>query len=148
TVMQKIGLDFEVLASGCCGMAGSFGFESGKYDVSIQIGERKLLPAVRKAPLSTMIMADGFSCREQVFQETHREALHLAEVIHMGLQPMEQTTSEIYPEEALVKQRKSARRNARLRALAVLAGAAATGTLAWKLLLPIHAQKRRANGTR
>lgn len=81
SVMKKMGLDCDVLASGCCGMAGSFGFESDKYDVSIAIGERKLLPAVRKAPLSTLIMADGFSCREQISQETGRHALHLAEVI-------------------------------------------------------------------
>ena len=47
-------------------MAGSFGFESGKYDISIAIGERRLLPAVRKAPASTFIIADGFSCREQI----------------------------------------------------------------------------------
>jgi Fe-S oxidoreductase len=134
TVMQKIGLDFEVLASGCCGMAGSFGFESDKYDVSIQIGERKLLPAVRKAPLSTMIMADGFSCREQISQQSNREALHLAEVIHMGLQPDDRADDELYPEETLVKRRKSARRKARLRALAVLAGAAAVGAFTWNQL--------------
>jgi Fe-S oxidoreductase len=133
SVMQKMGLDFEVLASGCCGMAGSFGFESDKYDVSIQIGERKLLPAVRKAPLSTMIMADGFSCREQISQETNREALHLAEVIHMGLQPA-RASDGMYPEEPLIKRRKAARRKARLSALATLAGIGAAGVVAWKLL--------------
>lgn len=68
--MKKMGLDCDVLASGCCGMAGSLGFESAKYDTSIEIGERKLLPAVRRAPLSTLITADGFSCREQIAQET------------------------------------------------------------------------------
>jgi Fe-S oxidoreductase len=131
--MQKLGLDFDVLASGCCGMAGSFGFESDKYDVSVQIGERKLLPAVRKAPLSTVIVADGFSCREQISQQTRREGLHLAEVIQMGLQPANGASDGMYPEEPLVKRRKSARRNARLRALAVLAGLGAAGALAWKL---------------
>ena len=134
SVMKKLGLDFEVLASGCCGMAGSFGFESDKYDVSIQIGERKLLPAVRKAPLSTVIVADGFSCREQISQQTKREALHLAEVIHIGLQPRGPDRDGMYPEESLVKCRKSARRKARMRALAAITGVAAGGVLAWKLL--------------
>ena len=134
SVMQKLGLDFEVLASGCCGMAGSFGFEHDKYDVSIQIGERKLLPAVRKAPLSTMIVADGFSCREQISQQTNREALHLAEVIHMSLRPTGAARNEMYPEDALVKRRKSARRKARLGALATIAAVGAAGALAWKLL--------------
>jgi hypothetical protein len=132
--MKKIGLDFEVLASGCCGMAGSFGFESDKYDVSIQIGERKLLPAVRKASLSTMIVADGFSCREQIAQETNREALHLAEVLQMSLQPTDSSRDQMYPEAALIKSRKSARRKARLGALAILGGIAAGGVLAAKLL--------------
>jgi len=121
SVMKKMGLDCNVLASGCCGMAGSFGFESDKYDVSIAIGERKLLPAVRKAPLSTLIMADGFSCREQISQETGRHAMHLAEVIQMGLHQKESSEPDVYPEKALVDRRKSTRRKARLQALAVLA---------------------------
>jgi len=132
--MNKIGLDCEVLASGCCGMAGSFGFESDKYDVSIEIGERKLLPAVRKAPLSTMIVADGFSCREQIAQQTNREALHLAEVLRMSLQPDARSSDPMYPEAALMKRRKSARRKARFGALAILAGVAAGGVLAAKWL--------------
>ncbi|HEY2497866.1 MAG TPA: FAD-linked oxidase C-terminal domain-containing protein [Candidatus Angelobacter sp.] len=133
SVMQKLGLDVEVLASGCCGMAGSFGFENDKYDISVAIGERKLLPAVRQAPTSTMIMADGFSCREQIAQETDREALHLAEVIQMGFQQTDQTTG-IYPEKALVNRRKSARRGARIRALASLAAIGVGGALAWRLI--------------
>jgi FAD/FMN-containing dehydrogenase/Fe-S oxidoreductase len=134
SVMKKIGLDSEVLASGCCGMAGSFGFESDKYDVSLEIGERKLLPAVRKAPLSTMIVADGFSCREQIAQQTNREALHLVEVLQMSLQPDARAGDQVYPEAALMKKRKSAQRKARLGALAILAGVAAGGVLAAKLL--------------
>jgi Fe-S oxidoreductase len=134
SVMHKLGLDFDVLASGCCGMAGSFGFENDKYDVSVAIGERKLLPAVRQAPASTMIMADGFSCREQIAQETGRHALHLAEVIQVGLQQKGQTSAEMYPESALVERRKAARHSARLRALASLACIGVAGALAWNLL--------------
>ena len=85
-VLSKLGLDFELLDSGCCGMAGAFGFERGDhYEVSIKAGERVLLPAVRNAPADTLIIADGFSCREQVAQTTDRRALHLAEVIQMAL---------------------------------------------------------------
>ncbi|MFZ0391492.1 MAG: FAD-binding and (Fe-S)-binding domain-containing protein [Calditrichia bacterium] len=89
-VFKKIGLDFTVLDSGCCGMAGSFGFEKGeKYDVSVNAGERVLLPAVREAEKSTMIVADGFSCREQIRQLSDREALHFAEVLYLALQDEE-----------------------------------------------------------
>ncbi|MGH9528306.1 MAG: hypothetical protein ACRD2S_00130 [Terriglobales bacterium] len=66
-------------------MAGSFGFEKEKYDISLAIGELELLPAVRQAPEDCLIIADGFSCREQISQCTGRHALHLAEVIQMGL---------------------------------------------------------------
>src|SRR5215831_6336762 len=129
SVMKKMGLDCNVMASGCCGMAGSFGFESDKYDISIEIGERKLLPAVRQAPLSTLVVADGFSCREQIAQETGRHALHLAEVIQMGLQQKGDAATDTYPESALVARRKSTHRKARLQALGTLAsiGAVAVG---------------------
>jgi FAD/FMN-containing dehydrogenase/Fe-S oxidoreductase len=83
-VLRKMGIDFETPAPGCCGMAGAFGFEKEKYDVSVAIGELELLPAVRKAPAESLIIADGFSCREQVAQCTNRHALHLAEVIQMA----------------------------------------------------------------
>ncbi|HEY2915394.1 MAG TPA: hypothetical protein VGK21_18660, partial [Candidatus Angelobacter sp.] len=99
---------------------------------SIAIGERKLLPAVRKAPLSTLIMADGFSCREQISQETGRHALHLAEVIQIGLHQKGFSKPEVYPENALVARRKSTRRKARLQALGVLASIGA-GVLGWTL---------------
>src|SRR5207245_11623121 len=85
SLVQKMGLDQQVLESGCCGMAGSFGYEKDKYEVSVACGERKLLPEVRKAGLSTIIMADGFSCKEQIAQQTNRDALHRVEVLEMGL---------------------------------------------------------------
>jgi hypothetical protein len=66
-------------------MAGAFGFEKEKYGTSVAIGELELLPAVRSAPEDSLIIADGFSCREQIEQCTGRRALHLADVIHMGL---------------------------------------------------------------
>jgi Fe-S oxidoreductase len=85
-MLQRAGLDFTVLDSGCCGMAGAFGFEKGDhYDVSIACGERVLLPAVRSAPADALIVADGFSCREQIAQTTTRRAVHLADVLAMAL---------------------------------------------------------------
>jgi FAD/FMN-containing dehydrogenase/Fe-S oxidoreductase len=85
SVLRRLGLDLEILDAGCCGMAGSFGFEKQHYDISVTIGERALLPAVRRASADTLIVADGFSCREQISQLAGREALHLADVLRMGL---------------------------------------------------------------
>ena len=80
--MGAMALQNEVLASGCCGMAGSFGYEKGeRYRVSVAVGERKLLPAVREAAEDTLVLADGFSCKEQIEQQTGRGALHLAEAL-------------------------------------------------------------------
>jgi FAD/FMN-containing dehydrogenase/Fe-S oxidoreductase len=84
-LLRRAGLDIQVLDSGCCGMAGAFGYEPDKYDVSIKCGERVLLPAVRKAPEDTFIVADGFSCREQIQQETHRRALHSAQILQIAM---------------------------------------------------------------
>jgi Fe-S oxidoreductase len=84
-LLRATGLEVEVLDSGCCGMAGSFGFEVGKYQVSMACGELVLLPAVRAAAPDTLLVADGFSCREQIHQATGRRALHTAEVLAGGL---------------------------------------------------------------
>src|SRR5579859_1049243 len=84
-LLKRTGLDFHVLDSGCCGMAGSFGFEAEKYDVSVKIGERVLLPAVRNAAADTLIITDGFSCYQQIEGLTGRKALHIAEVLQLGI---------------------------------------------------------------
>jgi hypothetical protein len=85
-VFDAMGLDYEVLASGCCGMAGSFGFEKDKYDVSQACGERVLLPRVREADPGTLVLADGFSCRTQIAQNGDRRAVHLADALAMALE--------------------------------------------------------------
>lgn len=85
TVLGALELDAQLLDSGCCGLAGSFGFEADKYEVSRACGERVLLPAVREEATSTLIVADGFSCRTQIEQSTERSALHLAEVLQLAL---------------------------------------------------------------
>jgi hypothetical protein len=102
--------------------AGSFGYEKDKYAVSVACGERALLPAVRGASLSTLIVADGFSCREQIAQGTNRHALHLAEVLEMGLAG---APDGFYPEDHVVKPRRAAVRGSMLRA-----GVAAAAALA------------------
>jgi FAD/FMN-containing dehydrogenase/Fe-S oxidoreductase len=84
-LLKRTGLDFQVLDSGCCGMAGSFGFEAEKYDISVAIGERVLLPAVRNAAPETLIIADGFSCSQQIESLTGRRALHIAEVLQLAI---------------------------------------------------------------
>lgn len=85
SIFEKLGMDYRLLDSGCCGMAGAFGFEREHYDVSIACGERVLLPSVRQADHETLIVADGFSCREQIAQTTDRRALHLAEIVQMAI---------------------------------------------------------------
>ncbi|HZX33515.1 MAG TPA: FAD-binding and (Fe-S)-binding domain-containing protein [Rhodocyclaceae bacterium] len=85
-VLKKLGLDYEILDSGCCGMAGSFGFEKDKYAVSMACGERVLLPAVRAAAPDTLVIADGYSCREQIVQTTGRQPLHLAQVLRLAME--------------------------------------------------------------
>jgi FAD/FMN-containing dehydrogenase/Fe-S oxidoreductase len=82
-LLRHAGLDLEVPDSGCCGMGGTFGFEH--YELSRDIGERVLFPAVNRAPEGTFIITEGFSCREQLRQMTRRESLHLADVLAMSL---------------------------------------------------------------
>jgi Fe-S oxidoreductase len=86
SLLRKMGIELTSLDSGCCGMAGPFGFDREKYEVAQAIGERVLLPAVRAPSQDTLIVTDGFSCREQVYQSTGRRAYHLAEVIQLALQ--------------------------------------------------------------
>jgi FAD/FMN-containing dehydrogenase/Fe-S oxidoreductase len=91
--LKKLGLDFQILDSGCCGMAGGFGYELDHYDVSLKVGERVLLPAVRAASADTLLIADGFSCREQVRQATGRKPMHLAQVISRALRYQQDSNS-------------------------------------------------------
>jgi Fe-S oxidoreductase len=80
-ILRRAGATVEPIQSGCCGMAGPFGFEAGKFEISKAIAEDGLLPAVRSAGPATILVADGFSCREQIQQLGHARALHFAEVL-------------------------------------------------------------------
>ncbi len=132
SVLARMELAVDVLASGCCGMAGAFGFEAEKYDVSVAVGERALLPQVRDAEDATLIVADGFSCREQIAQLTDRRALHLAEVLQMAQREGPQGPAGVRPEDAIVRRREAAIRDSKMQAAAILGGAAlALGALAW-----------------
>jgi FAD/FMN-containing dehydrogenase/Fe-S oxidoreductase len=80
-LMARAGITAEHLPVGCCGLAGNFGFEVGHYEVSMAVGEQSLLPAVRAAGDSTLVIADGFSCRTQIHHGTGRRGQHLAEAL-------------------------------------------------------------------
>ena len=133
SLLRRIGVDFQAPAPGCCGMAGSFGFEHDKYEISAAIGELELLPAVRKAPADWLIIADGFSCREQIAQGTGRRALHLAEVLQMALESPARPASNPFPESSLVRQRDAEVRACMKRAGLGLGAIAAGGFLLWNL---------------
>jgi FAD/FMN-containing dehydrogenase/Fe-S oxidoreductase len=83
-ILRRTGADVTLLDSGCCGMAGPFGFEKEKFAVSQTLAERALLPAVRGSSADTILITDGFSCREQIAQNSVRRAVHLAEVLRPG----------------------------------------------------------------
>jgi Fe-S oxidoreductase len=85
-VLKEAGVDVDVLDSGCCGLAGNFGFEAGHYEVSTACAERVLLPVVRDVAADSFVLADGFSCRTQIEQAgTGRTPVHLAEILAGGL---------------------------------------------------------------
>jgi FAD/FMN-containing dehydrogenase/Fe-S oxidoreductase len=86
-LLKSIGDDITIIDAGCCGLAGSFGFEKGeKYKISIEAGERILFPAVRNTNEDDLIISDGFSCREQILHGTKRKAFHLAEVLALSIE--------------------------------------------------------------
>jgi hypothetical protein len=131
SLLRRIGVDFQSPAPGCCGMAGSFGFEHDKYEISAAIGELELLPAVRNAPADWLIIADGFSCREQIAQGTRRHALHLAEVLRMALNSP--PAHQPFPESAIVRDLEAQVHSSMRRAGAGIASVAATTLLLWQL---------------
>jgi len=132
-VLSRMGLEYTAPAQGCCGMAGSFGFEDDNYDVSLAIGELELLPAVRRTPPDWFVIADGFSCREQIRQETDRHALHLAEILQIALHAGPSGPAGSYPERRLIRDQEAEIRRSMQRASLAVAGLAATGALLWQL---------------
>jgi FAD/FMN-containing dehydrogenase/Fe-S oxidoreductase len=123
---ERMGLDFEILDSGCCGLAGSFGFEKDHDEISREIGEQRLMPMVREAPQEAILVADGFSCKTQIEEMTDRRALHTAQVLKLALERDPAAEVGPRPEEAFpdVALDGSA---GRLREAVVLGGALAAG---------------------
>jgi Fe-S oxidoreductase len=103
-LLKKMGLDLKCPETGCCGMAGAFGFEKEHLDVSLACGERILLPAVREVTRDTLIVADGFSCREQVRQMSDRVPLHFAQVVKMAIDEGPRGPSGNLPEQNYITQ--------------------------------------------
>lgn len=133
-LMKRMGLSANRLASGCCGMAGAFGLERDKYEVSMGAGERHLLPSVRRANAKTFVIANGFSCREQIAHRSDRFALHLAEVVDMAIQPgPDGPESQPYPESKIVAQRRAMQRRSMRRAGSMVIGATLVTAGVWLL---------------
>lgn len=96
---DQMGIEAEEAKGGCCGLAGSWGFESGKYDISMACGEVGWLPAARKADNDTLLIADGFSCKTQLEQSNvGRRALHTAEVMKLARNQNQPQVSQGQPE--------------------------------------------------
>ena len=141
-VLDAMGLDHEVLRSGCCGMAGAFGFQRETYAISQACGERAFLPKTRQASPDTLIVADGFSCRTQLAQNGTRRAVHLAEALAMAIEdgasgatgsPFVESPGVVAAERAV---RRSTARALRFVAIAAMAIAILVGWLAWAISRP------------
>lgn len=135
-LLSKLGMDTQWPETGCCGLAGAFGYEADKYAISLACGERVLLPAVRSVDEHTLIITEGFSCRSQIQQETSRTPLHLAQVLQMALR-QSPAGPQIDPPETAVYLRFTPNGGARQTALGKLALATgaviAGGALLWRL---------------
>ena len=135
-VLRRMGANVTVLDSGCCGMAGPFGFEDDKYDVSQILANRVLVPAVRAASSQTAIVADGFSCREAIRQNTDRHGIHLAELLDLATRRERDTA----PPEVLTRAPLNmARRRSRIRIGAVASVVAVSLVMA----LWLHSKTKR-----
>jgi FAD/FMN-containing dehydrogenase/Fe-S oxidoreductase len=94
-LLDRLGLDYEILDTGCCGMAGSFGYHAGEhYDVSVAVARHSLLPKLEHVGESTLVIADGFSCRGQIEQLDGRQPLHVAQVVQRALRESGRTGPE------------------------------------------------------
>jgi len=131
-LLEAMGVEVEQPDSGCCGMAGAWGYEKSHYDVSIACGERVLLPKVREASPDALVVTAGFSCRSQIEQETDRRALHIAQVIQLARDHGATGPKGLYPERAASPkpQRAKARRVVVVAAAAVGVGLAALAAYA------------------
>jgi hypothetical protein len=129
-----MGLEISPVSGGCCGLAGSWGFEHGHHEISMQCGEQALLPAVRDADRDTLVIANGFSCKTQIeHARTGRRALHLGQVMRLAASSSGELPARIRPERITPVGRPHPprwQRAARLAAAGAAAAAAVTGARA------------------
>lgn len=145
-LLDKMGVEHKHPDTGCCGMAGAFGYEkeNGHYEVSVAAGQRVLLPEVWNAGDDELIVADGFSCQEQISQDSDRHALHLAQVLQLAKHSGE-AGPKGKPEAAMVAARNRAHRIANIKTAAIVGA----GTIAGVMLVRhihhdrFHARLRR-----
>nr|WP_299242290.1 FAD-binding and (Fe-S)-binding domain-containing protein [uncultured Halomonas sp.] len=130
TLLERMGLEVEMPDTGCCGLSGAFGFERDHYEVSMAAGERVLLPAVREAREDTLVISNGFSCREQIQHATGRRPLHIAEVLQLALRS---EATETLPERLIEERRALAQRQSNRRTAAAVGLVIGTGLLLWGL---------------
>ena len=130
-LLDEAGVAVEQLDSGCCGLAGNFGFEAGHLEVSEACAERVLLPKVRDADQAALLLADGFSCRTQVhdLDSAGREAVHVAEVLAAAVRH-ETVPSGQTPESAYARRPPAPGTAAKIAALAGAGAVAAAGVAA------------------
>ncbi len=135
-VLERMGVDVQPVSGGCCGLAGSWGFEAGHHDISLQAGEQALLPAVRDADTETVVVADGFSCKTQIEQGgTGRRALHLSQLLALAREQGTPPPGRVAPEQLLGDRRPRPPARRRATRAAVASGAAVAGaTVAGALL--------------
>jgi hypothetical protein len=152
-LLKRMGMTVQPLQGGCCGLAGSWGFENGKYDISLQCGEQALLPAVRSADPETVIVADGFSCKTQIEQAgTGRGALHVAQVLKLAREHGLDGHRGKFPERAYNHLRPSPGTRRRARRLATsgvsaIALAAVASVAVWRVATLGGAGERSREGT-
>ena len=125
-LLQRMGVEVETLSAGCCGLAGSWGFEAAHHDLSTTCGEQGLLPRVRELDAQTLVVADGFSCKTQIEQgKTGRRALHVAQVLKLAREHGASGPAGPRPEQLYCDERPKPSRSRRVARAAVVAGAAA-----------------------
>ena len=126
SLLRRMGIDIESVSGGCCGLAGSWGFERGHHEISMQCGEQALLPAVREADGDTLVIANGFSCKTQIAQsDAQRRALHVAQAMKMAREHGPAGVTATPPETPYLEAAPEPKRPHRRRRIAATALAAA-----------------------
>ena len=145
-IMTQMGVEHTHPDAGCCGMAGAFGYEAENdhYAVAVACGERIILPEVRAANDDTLIIADGFSCQEQIEQGTDRHALHLAQVLQMAIRYGPHGLPNSRPETTFMQLRKRQQIKANLR-LAAMTGGVLMGLVLGRHLVRKHSRLSRSD---